>query len=199
MQKLNSSAITLLQIFDLVFTGSWVATTFVMSHMYCMYWELLIYPQLHHHLNKDGTHSQVDIVVPELLTIPAWNIIIVPVCLIWVCHFSCVGVVLWRLSGTWWRCKVVKYLLLIITEAHHYILLAGEFLLLSGQRTVCVCLCWFSLSLMLLTLVYQFSCHKIWCLTSHIYLLSVEICFRDVCHSLKHLLSCALILDTLLY
>ena len=41
----------------------------------------------------------------------------------------------------------MKYLLLIITEAHHYILLAGEFLLLSGQRTVCVCACVGSVSL----------------------------------------------------
>jgi len=93
------------------------------------------------------------------------------------------------------------HLLMIITDAHHYILLACEFLLHSGQWTVCVCVLLLvqSLSLMLLTLVYQFSCHKIWCLTRHINLLSVDICFRDVCHSLKHLLSCALILYTLLY
>ena len=57
-QKLHLSAITLLQIFDLVFTGSRVATTFVMSHMYCIYWELFIYPQLHRHLNE-GWHTQL--------------------------------------------------------------------------------------------------------------------------------------------
>jgi len=52
------TAITLLQIFDLVFTGSRVATTFVMSHTYCIYWELFIYPQLHRHLNE-GCHTQL--------------------------------------------------------------------------------------------------------------------------------------------
>jgi len=36
-QKLHSSAIALLQIFDLFFTGSQVATVFVMSHTYRIY------------------------------------------------------------------------------------------------------------------------------------------------------------------
>jgi len=36
-QKWYSSAIALLQIFDLFFAGSWVATVFVMSHTYRIY------------------------------------------------------------------------------------------------------------------------------------------------------------------
>jgi len=43
-QKLHSSAIALLQIFKLFFAGSRVATIFVTSHMYRIYWGLLIYP-----------------------------------------------------------------------------------------------------------------------------------------------------------
>ena len=35
-QKRFSSAIALLQMFDLFFAGSWVATVFVMSHTYCI-------------------------------------------------------------------------------------------------------------------------------------------------------------------
>jgi len=42
MQKLHSSAITLLQIFELCFTGSWVATVFVTSHTYFIYQECFI-------------------------------------------------------------------------------------------------------------------------------------------------------------
>jgi len=34
----------------------------------------------------------------------------------------------------------VNPLLLIISETHHYILLASEFLLHSGQWTVCACI-----------------------------------------------------------
>ena len=41
----------------------------------------------------------------------------------------------------------MNYLLLLIWETHHYILLAGEFLLHSGQWTVCVCACTGSVSL----------------------------------------------------
>jgi len=43
-QKLHSSAIALLQIFKLFFRGSRVATVFVTSHTYRIYWGLLIYP-----------------------------------------------------------------------------------------------------------------------------------------------------------
>jgi len=43
-QKLHSSANALLQIFKLFFSGSRVATVFVTSHTYCIYWGLLIYP-----------------------------------------------------------------------------------------------------------------------------------------------------------
>ena len=34
----------MLQIFDLFFAGSQVATVFVMSHTYCIYWDLFIHP-----------------------------------------------------------------------------------------------------------------------------------------------------------
>jgi len=43
-QKLHSSAIALLQNFDLFFAGSRVATVFVTSHTYHIYWGLFIYP-----------------------------------------------------------------------------------------------------------------------------------------------------------
>ena len=41
-QKLHSSAIALLQIFDLFFAGSLVTTIFVTSHTYRIYRELLV-------------------------------------------------------------------------------------------------------------------------------------------------------------
>ena len=41
-QKLHSSAITLLQIFDLFFAGSQVATVFMRLHVYQVYEELFI-------------------------------------------------------------------------------------------------------------------------------------------------------------
>ena len=42
-QKQHLSGIALQQIFDLFFTGSWVATIFVTSHAYHTHWELLIH------------------------------------------------------------------------------------------------------------------------------------------------------------
>ena len=73
-QKRFSSAIALLQMFDLFFAGSWVATVFVMSHTYCIYWGLLFIRNYLKATTHAGKHSRLatDIDQPILLSFAIW-------------------------------------------------------------------------------------------------------------------------------